>query len=93
MGPPAQQDPAGPAESFIYPRRVLVIRAGPRPRRYALVLLSRRTAASIDHVLASFASAVCMQSGCIRQLVGVNTASRVIIIIFSTLGRYIPEGV
>ena len=68
---------AASQESFVYPRRVLVIRAGPRPRRHAFVLLNKRTANSLEHVLSSFASAVCIDSGYIKQLFGVNTATQV----------------
>jgi len=70
---------ADSVDTFIYPRRVLVIRAGARPRRYSCVLLNKRTASSLDHVLSSFASAVNIQSSYIKQLLGVTTGDRVII--------------
>jgi len=69
----------GSQESFIYPRRVLVIRAGPRPRRRAPVLLNKRTAFTFEHVLSAFASAVCIESGCVKQLYGVTTGLQVCI--------------
>jgi len=67
----------GSQDSFIYPRRVLVIRAGPRPRRHACVLLNKRTANTLEHVLASFASAVSIESGHVKQLYGVNSGIQV----------------
>ena len=67
----------GTQDSFIYPRRVLVIRAGPRPRRHACVLLNKRTASTLEHVLSNFASAVTIESGHVKQLYGVNTGIQV----------------
>ena len=80
---------AGGAEtsdgSFLYARRVLVIRAGPRPRRHACVLLNKRTASTLEHVLSAFASAISIESGHVRLLYGVNTGIQVLaqLIIYS----------
>ena len=63
--------------SFVRPRRVLVIRAGPRPRRHACLLLNRKTANLLEHVLSAIASAVSISSGHVKQLYGVNTGTQV----------------
>lgn len=67
----------GSQDSFVYARRVLLIRAGPRPRRHSCVLLNKRTASSFEHVLAAFASAVAIESGHVKQLYGVNSGQQV----------------
>jgi len=78
-------------DTFLYPRRVLVIRAGPRPRRHACVLLNKRTASTFEHVLSAFASAISIESGHVKQLYGVNTGKQVGLTITLPSGFYPPK--
>ena len=78
----------GSPESFIYPRRVLVIRAGPRPRRHAFVLLNKRTARNMEQVLSGFASAVAVD---VKQVYGVKTATQVRYVSFTVLSASVAS--
>lgn len=54
--------------NYIEPKMIYTIRAGPRPRNMARMLLNKRTARSFDQVMTDLAESVNMDTGTIRQL-------------------------
>lgn len=55
-------------KDFIRPKLVTVVRNGVRPRKAVRILLNRRTARSLDQVLADITQAIKLDTGAVRKI-------------------------
>ncbi|XP_068606717.1 serine/threonine-protein kinase DCLK2 [Brachionichthys hirsutus] len=65
---PLRGDPQRQAKDFIKPKLVTIIRGGVKPRKAVRVLLNKKTAHSLEQVLADITEAIKLDSGAVRRL-------------------------
>uniref|UniRef100_H2LTW5 Serine/threonine-protein kinase DCLK2 n=1 Tax=Oryzias latipes TaxID=8090 RepID=H2LTW5_ORYLA len=65
---PLRTEPLRESKDFIKPKLVTVIRSGVKPRKAVRILLNKKTAHSLEQVLADITDAIKLDSGAVRRL-------------------------
>uniref|UniRef100_A0A8C7ZIY8 Doublecortin domain-containing protein n=1 Tax=Oryzias sinensis TaxID=183150 RepID=A0A8C7ZIY8_9TELE len=65
---PLRSEPLRESKDFIKPKLVTVIRSGVKPRKAVRILLNKKTAHSLEQVLADITDAIKLDSGAVRRL-------------------------
>ncbi|RVE76082.1 hypothetical protein OJAV_G00005190 [Oryzias javanicus] len=65
---PLRTEPLRESKDFIKPKLVTVIRSGVKPRKAVRILLNKKTAHSLEQVLADITDAIKLDSGAVRKL-------------------------
>lgn len=65
---PSAATPRSAVPSCVRPRIITLIRAGTKPRKVVRLLLNKRNAPSLDHVLEAVTEAVKLDSGAVRKV-------------------------